>query len=91
MNVKKIGAAAALASAMALTAVGFGAGLANAEQFAPDSPGITWKLDRHGDHWDHDGWRGPGWNAPAYWDGPVNNGCAWVPPAVSMWVPPAVC
>jgi hypothetical protein len=92
VNAKKIGASAALTGAMAVTALGVGAGLANAEQPVPSSPGMTWKLDR--DDWDDwDDWRGPRgprWDGPRYW-GPPAGACVWVPPAVSMWVPPAVC
>ena len=46
VNVKKIGAEAAIVSALALTAVGMGAGVANADQPMPSTPGMTWKLDR---------------------------------------------
>lgn len=94
MNVKKIGVQAGLVGALAFTALGVGAGVANAEPAAPSTPGMTWKLDKW-DHWDHH-WdkpgRGPRWEGPAYWEGPRYGGpCVWVPPAVSIWVPPAVC
>ncbi len=93
MNVKKIGAEAAILGALAVGGLSVGSGIANADQPLPDSPGVTWKLDRPHPHWDNwggkgddggdwDGWRG----GPQYY-GP----CVWVPPAVSMWVPPAVC
>lgn len=98
MNVKKIGAEAAIFGALAVTGLGIGAGVANADQQLPDSPGLIWKLDRGhgnghggeggdwGDDWNGnwDGWRGN----PGYYYG---GNCAWVPPAVSAWVPPAVC
>lgn len=96
MNVKKIGAEAAIVGALAVTTLGIGSGVAGADQPIPDSPGATWSLDRgHGEggegpDWDGDwnGWR----DGPQYWNGPQYWGnCAWVPPAVSMWVPPAVC
>jgi hypothetical protein len=94
---KRIGTQTAIVSVLALTAVGFGAGLANADQPLPATPGMTWKLDKpRWNDWDHDDWDG-GWRGGPRWDGPAYNGyygggpCMWVPPAVSMWVPPAVC
>jgi hypothetical protein len=91
VNVKKIGADAAIVGALAFTALGLGSGVANADQAIPSSPGVTWKLDRDDwddwDDWDDD-WRGRDWRG---WDGPRWGNCAWVPPAVSIWVPPAVC
>jgi hypothetical protein len=78
--------------ALAFTALGVGAGVANADQLAPTSPAMTWKLDRDDDweDWDddwNDGWRGgPRWNGPAA--APCGAGY-WVPPAVWQWVPPA--
>lgn len=88
-----IGAQTALVGALAFTALGIGAGVANADEPVPGTPGLTWKLDRDWDDWDDRGWRGPPpWAGPRYWDGPQYGGpCAWVPPAVSIWVPPAVC
>jgi hypothetical protein len=89
VNVKKFGAAAAMVGALGFTALGVGAGVASADHAVPNTPGVTWKLDRPhwDDHWDHrhQEWRGAGWR------GPHDNPCAWVPPAVSVWVPPAVC
>jgi hypothetical protein len=71
---KKIGATAAIAGALSFTAIGVGAGVANADQPIPNTPGMTWKLDgghgRGGDwndwnDWNDDGWRGgPAWYAP---------------------------
>lgn len=87
MNMKKFGAG--MAFVVGFTALGLGAGVANAEPAVPNSPGIAWELnkprwhDRH--HDDHD-WREARWDGPRY-GGP----CVWVPPAVSGWVPPAVC
>jgi len=95
VNTKKIGAEAAIVSALAFTAVGLGAGVASADQPLPATPGMTWKLDHshgHGGDWDWDdegngGWDG-GWNGG--WQGPGPCGAGyWVPPAVWQWVPPA--
>jgi hypothetical protein len=93
VNMKRIGAEAAVVSALAFTAIGMGAGVASADQTLPATPGMTWKLDKP--HWnDWDDWDDDGWRGGARWDGPGyygNGACVWVPPAVSMWVPPAVC
>ncbi len=90
MNMKKIGAEAAIVGALAFTALGIGSGVANADRQVPTSPGMTWKVDKpHWDEWDDDwdGWRGgQRWDGPQYW-----GNCPWVPPAVAVWVPPAVC
>src|SRR3954468_6021352 len=89
MGVKRIWAGAAIASALAFTPVGTGAGVAGADQSVPSTPGMTWKLDRgghgHGGDWDwddNDGWRGgPAWQAPpapcgaGYWVPPAGWGC----------------
>ncbi len=87
---KRIGAGAAFVATLGFTAVGWSAGVANAEQAVPNSPGVTWKHDKpHWDDWyddDDRNWRGARWDGP-YYGGP----CVWVPPAVSGWVPPAVC
>jgi hypothetical protein len=93
---KKIVTQGAIAGALGLTALGVGAGPANADQPIPSSPGMTWKLDKpHWNDWDdwdddwNDGWRGgQRWDGPGYYG---NGPCVWVPPAVSVWVPPAVC
>ncbi|MCT7659945.1 hypothetical protein [Mycobacterium deserti] len=89
---KKIGEAA-IVGALAVTALGVGAGVANADEAIASSAGNAWAIDRP--DWDDD-WRGPKWDdrrwdGPRYWNGPQYGNCAWVPPAVSMWVPPAVC
>jgi hypothetical protein len=100
VNINKIGAEAAIVSALAFTAVGMGAGVASADQPLPASPGMTWKLDRgghgHGDggdwDWGDGGWNGDGWNGGwnGGWQGPGPCGAGyWVPPAVWQWVPPA--
>jgi hypothetical protein len=88
VNVKKIGAQAAIVGALAFAALGMGSAVANADQPAPSSPGMTWKLDNDWDDWDDGRWRGgPRWDAlPA---APCGAGY-WVPPAVWQWVPPAV-
>jgi hypothetical protein len=93
VTMKKIVTHGAIAGALGLTALGVGAGSANADQPIPSSPGMTWKLDKP--HWDDDwdDWDdgprgGPRWDGSGYYG---NGPCVWVPPAVSMWVPPAVC
>ena len=95
MSVKKIGIQAGIVGALTFAGLGVGAGVANAEQSLPNSPGMTWKLDKDWDDWDDwddRRWRGPRWEDPRYWNGPQYGGaCVWVPPAVSAWVPPAVC
>lgn len=96
VTVKKIGAQTAIVGALAFTALGIGSGIANADQPTPSSPGMTWKLDNDDwDDWDDDDWDrwrgGPRWDGPGYYGPGYYGGCAWVPPAVSMWVPPAVC
>ena len=91
VNVKKIGTEATIIGALAATALGIASGVAGADQSIPGSPGVAWKLDRHGhdwDDWNHRGrdWRGgPEWAAPP---APCGAGY-WVPPAVWQWVPPA--
>jgi len=94
VNIKRIGAGAAVVSALAFTAFGMGAGTAGADQTVPATPGMTWKLDHGHGHgrgdWDggddwNGGWNG-GWQAPP---APCGAGY-WVPPAVWQWVPPAV-
>jgi hypothetical protein len=41
MTIKKIGAEAAIVSALAFTAVGMGAGVASADQAVPSTPGVA--------------------------------------------------
>ena len=88
MSMKKIATGAAI-GAWAVTALGLGAGVANADEAVAESPGKSWATDRPDRDWDDD-WRGPKWDNRR-WNGPQYGNCAWVPPAVSMWVPPAVC
>jgi hypothetical protein len=86
---KKMGAGMAFAGTLGFAAVGLSAGFANAEPAVPNTPGITWKMDKpywHDRHDDDRRWRDARWDGPRYY-GP----CAWVPPNVSGWVPPAVC
>jgi hypothetical protein len=93
VSVKKIGVQAGLVGALAFTALGVGAGVANAEEALPSTPGVTWKLDKDWDDWR--GWDNPGsgprWDGPAYYAPQYSGPCVWVPPAVAGWVPPAVC
>ncbi|WP_231984490.1 hypothetical protein [Mycobacterium sp. 852014-52144_SCH5372336] len=46
MSVKKIGVQAGLVGALAFTALGVGAGVANAEVAVTSTPDVTWKLDK---------------------------------------------
>jgi opacity protein-like surface antigen len=102
---KKIGAGLTIAGALAFTALGMGAGVANADQPVPSTPGMTWKLDHGHGHgggdwgggdWGGGGWNGGGWNGGGWngggWNGGYGAPCGagvWVPPAVWAWVPPA--
>lgn len=98
MKMKKIGAHLTIAGALGFTALGLGAGVANADQPIPNTPGMTWKLDHDGHGWGHWGggdgdwqggdWQGGDWNGGPGWNAPCGVGY-WVPPAVSQWVPPA--
>jgi hypothetical protein len=56
MNLKRIAAGAAMAGALGFTALGLGAGVANAAPAAPVVAGILWPQDRGhgGDYWGHD-------------------------------------
>jgi hypothetical protein len=96
---KKIGAGLTIAGALAFTALGMGAGVANADQPVPSTPGMTWKLD-HGWHghgggdwgggdWGGGGWNGGGWNGGG-WNGGGWNGGYGAPCGAGVWVPPAV-
>ena len=91
MNMKKFGAEAAIAGALAFSALGMGSGVANADQPLPSTPGMTWKLDNDDDDdwedWDGD-WNRGNWNGGWQGQGPCGAGY-WVPPAVWQWVPPA--
>ena len=84
MNVKRIAAGTALAGVLGFTAVGLGAGIANA---APPALGVAgWESEGHGGHWGHGGggdwgdrggWGdGGGWGYRGNWGG---YGPAWNP------------
>jgi hypothetical protein len=65
MNLKRIVAGAAMAGALGITALGLGAGIANAEPQAPVVSGIAWQ--DHNGHWGHGG-DGGNWGNGGYWD-----------------------
>jgi hypothetical protein len=80
VKLKKSMAAAAIAAAFGITALGLGSGAANAVPTSPVAAGTPWSQDGghghgHGhDDWDGgDGWGGP-WYGPAYW-GPGISAC----------------
>jgi hypothetical protein len=67
MNLKKIAAGAAMTGALGVTALGLGAGVANAAPASPVVAGILWQQDRghgggdwghgnYGDRGDRGGW-----------------------------------
>ena len=64
MFVTKIAAGAAMAGALAFSAVGLGAGIANAAPPTPAVAGTLWQQDRghggDGGYWDHGNGRGWG-------------------------------
>jgi hypothetical protein len=70
MNLKRIVAGAAMAGALGFTALGLGAGIANAEPSAPVVSGIAWQ--DHNGHWGHGGdggnWGDGNWGNGGYWD-----------------------
>jgi hypothetical protein len=106
MKFMKIATDTTIAGALAFTAFGLGAGVANADPASPNPAVMTSKLDGFAlDDW---GGPGPGWGyggggpgygygygggpGYGYGGGPGYGGaCAWVPPVVSVWIPPAVC
>jgi hypothetical protein len=55
MNLRKIAAGAAMTGALGFTALGLGAGVANAAPASTVPAGILWQQDRGhgGDYWDH--------------------------------------
>ena len=82
VKLKMIMAAAIAAGAGSFTALGWGAGMANATPITPDTPLTTWAQDpghghghgHGGDDWDGD-WGGP-WNGPGWYGGaPGINAC----------------
>ena len=86
-NLKKIAAGGTIAGALALGALGVSTGVANADDWGY-GPGYGWG---GGPGY---GWAGGPGYAPAYGYGPgygYGGACAFIPPIVSQWVPPAVC
>ena len=86
-NLKTIATGATIAGALAFTALGVGAGVANADPASPHPVVMTSKLDGFA----LDDWGGPGWGGgggPGYGYG---GACAFVPPVVAVWIPPAAC
>jgi hypothetical protein len=83
---KKIAAGAGIAGALAVAGLGLATGVANADD---------WGYGPYGP----DGGNGYGWaGAPGYGPGNgygpgygYNGACAWMPPFVSQWIPPAAC
>lgn len=71
MNLKKIFAEAMIAVALSFSALGLGAGVANAKPHPPHPPGPGW--GDWGDEGDQGNW-GPGWYGPG-WYGPGINAC----------------
>ena len=79
-NLKKIAAGGTIAGALVLSALGLSTGVANADDWGY-GPGYGWN-------------GGPGYYGPAYGYGPgygYGGACAFIPPVVSQWIPPAVC
>lgn len=91
MNLKKILAGAAISGALGFTAVGLGAGVANAEPSSPVVAGIQFKQDRghgwgHDDHRDWGGRRDYGGYGGNYGYGP-GWGCITGPFGHVSWCP----
>ena len=89
-HLKKIAAGASIAAALAFTGFGLATGVANADNwgygpgYGPGGgPGYGWA----GAPGYAPGY-GPGYAGPGYG---YNGACAWIPPVLSQWVPPAVC
>jgi hypothetical protein len=61
MNVKKTIAAVTIAGALSFSALGLGAGVADAKPHPPHPPGPGWE------DWGDQGNWGPGWYGPGYW------------------------
>ena len=73
MNLKKVVAGAGIAGALGFTALGLGAGVANADPSAPGALGIAWQQGQqdgghgYGDG-DHGDWGNRGaWGLPPPW------------------------
>jgi hypothetical protein len=95
MNLKTIVAEGTIAAALGFTALGLGAGVANAVPSSPDSAGTLWQQDDHGGggDWGHGGrgdggrggWgdRGGDWRGGGWGDrdgwGPPCPWCGWIP------------
>jgi hypothetical protein len=76
MNLKKIMAAVAITGAFGFTALGLGAGMANAVPTSPGTPGTTWPQD--GDWWGHGHGHGHGhWGGGDDWHGGWGGGDDW--------------
>ena len=95
MNLKKIMAGTAIGAALGFTALGLGAGVANADASSPVVAGIPWQQDRghggHGGDWGHgDGgyWgdRG-GWGNGGNWGYGPGWGCITGPFGHVTWCP----
>ena len=87
----KIAARAAIAGALALIAIGPGLGVANADSWGPGGWGGYGNGPGYGDNGPGYGWAGDpgnGYGGPGYGYG---GACAWIPPVVSMWIPPVAC
>jgi len=88
-NLKTIATGATIAGALAFTALGVGAGVANADPASPHPVVMTSKLDGFAVN----DWGGPGYGyggGPGYGYG-YGGACAFVPPVVAVWIPPAAC
>ena len=84
---KKIAAGAGIVVALALTGLGLTTGVANADNWG-HGPGPGWG-GGPGYGWAGTPGYGPGYGyAPGYG---YNGACAWIPPFVSQWIPPAAC
>ena len=95
MNLKKVMAGAAISGALGFTALGLGAGVANADLASPVVAGIPWQQDRGhgggGGNWGHgDGpdWgdRG-GWGYGGNWGYAPSWGCVSGPFGYVTWCP----
>jgi hypothetical protein len=84
MKLMRILAEAAIVGALGLTAIGLGAGVANANPPSPGVAGIPLPQDKpHGNHdgdggdWGDggDGGRGGNWGVPGGWNGGGPHGC----------------
>ena len=94
-NLKTIATGATIAGALAFTALGVGAGVANADPASHHPVVMTSKLDGFAlDDWGGPGWGGGGGPGYGYGGGPgygYGGACAFVPPVVAVWIPPAAC